>query len=146
MEWRSAVQCKENTALLREGDELSLRGTNCKVYRLPEFWQPIFVVWLDGLNGHNRHNGLFRHNGHDGIFRHDGLNAVGVEMKKASHLTGFYSCGGRTRTCDLQVMSLASYQLLHSAIFPTKKGGPLISECKGTAFFANYQTFICFSS
>ena len=26
------------------------------------------------------------------------------------------SCGGRTRTCDLQVMSLASYQLLHSAI------------------------------
>ena len=25
-------------------------------------------------------------------------------------------CGGRTRTCDLQVMSLASYQLLHSAI------------------------------
>ena len=57
-----------------------------------------------------------------------------------------YSCGGRTRTCDLQVMSLASYQLLHSAIFPTKKGGPLMSECKGTAFFANYQTFICFSS
>ena len=30
---------------------------------------------------------------------------------------GRYSCGGRTRTCDLQVMSLASYQLLHSAIF-----------------------------
>ena len=28
----------------------------------------------------------------------------------------FISCGGRTRTCDLQVMSLASYQLLHSAI------------------------------
>ena len=27
------------------------------------------------------------------------------------------SCGGRIRTCDLQVMSLASYQLLHSAIF-----------------------------
>ena len=26
------------------------------------------------------------------------------------------SCGGRTRTCDLQVMSLASYQLLHSAM------------------------------
>ena len=25
-------------------------------------------------------------------------------------------CGGRTRTCDLQVMSLASYQLLHSAM------------------------------
>ena len=29
-----------------------------------------------------------------------------------------YSCGGKTRTCDLQVMSLASYQLLHSAILP----------------------------
>ena len=28
----------------------------------------------------------------------------------------FRCCGGRTRTCDLQVMSLASYQLLHSAI------------------------------
>ena len=27
-----------------------------------------------------------------------------------------YSCGGRIRTCDLQVMSLASYQLLHSAM------------------------------
>ena len=30
---------------------------------------------------------------------------------------GRYSCGGRIRTCDLQVMSLASYQLLHSAMF-----------------------------
>ena len=38
------------------------------------------------------------------------------------------SCGGRTRTCDLQVMSLASYQLLHSAMLF------LICECKGTAF------------
>ena len=28
-------------------------------------------------------------------------------------------CGGRTRTCDLQVMSLASYQLLHTAILST---------------------------
>lgn len=35
-------------------------------------------------------------------------------------LTNFlpdHCCGGRTRTCDLQVMSLASYQLLHSAIY-----------------------------
>ena len=38
------------------------------------------------------------------------------------------SCGGRIRTCDLQVMSLASYQLLHSAMLF------LICECKGTAF------------
>ena len=28
----------------------------------------------------------------------------------------FLSCGGPTRTNDLQVMSLASYQLLHSAM------------------------------
>ena len=28
----------------------------------------------------------------------------------------FFSCGGPTRTDDLQVMSLASYQLLHSAM------------------------------
>ncbi len=27
----------------------------------------------------------------------------------------------RTRTCDLQVMSLASYQLLHSAIISSKR-------------------------
>ena len=31
--------------------------------------------------------------------------------------TPLISCGGRIRTCDLQVMSLASYQLLHSAMF-----------------------------
>ena len=31
-------------------------------------------------------------------------------------ICAFISCGGRTRTCDLQVMSLASYQLLHSAM------------------------------
>ena len=31
-------------------------------------------------------------------------------------LTFYFSCGGSTRTNDLQVMSLASYQLLHSAI------------------------------
>ena len=31
--------------------------------------------------------------------------------------SGCCSCGGRIRTCDLQVMSLASYQLLHSAMF-----------------------------
>ena len=38
------------------------------------------------------------------------------------------SCGGRIRTCDLQVMSLASYQLLHSAMF-------FLSGCKGTTIF-----------
>ena len=35
---------------------------------------------------------------------------------------------------DLQVMSLASYQLLHSAIF-------LICGCKGTAIFRDIQIF-----
>ena len=39
------------------------------------------------------------------------------------------SCGGRIRTCDLQVMSLASYQLLHSAMLF------FLSGCKGTNFF-----------
>ena len=29
----------------------------------------------------------------------------------------FNGCGGRTRTCDLRVMSPTSYQLLYSAIF-----------------------------
>lgn len=29
----------------------------------------------------------------------------------------FMSCGDPTRTDDLQVMSLASYQLLHSAMY-----------------------------
>ena len=46
-------------------------------------------------------------------------------------------CGGRTRTCDLQVMSLASYQLLHSAMF-------LICGCKGTAFRRTVQVFCPF--
>ena len=41
------------------------------------------------------------------------------------------SCGGPTRTNDLQVMSLASYQLLHPAMF---------SECKGKAKIRIEQT------
>ena len=50
-------------------------------------------------------------------------NCVRVyKQKKSESLStlafGRYSCGGKTRTCDLQVMSLASYQLLHSAILP----------------------------
>ena len=50
--------------------------------------------------------------------------------KKASSNKGqaLFSCGGPTRTGDLQVMSLASYQLLHPAMF-------LVCECKGRAFF-----------
>ncbi len=36
-------------------------------------------------------------------------------------LDDFVSCGGPTRTNDLQVMSLASYQLLHSAMLPVKQ-------------------------
>ncbi len=38
-----------------------------------------------------------------------------VELIEKS-ISPTFSCGGRIRTCDLQVMSLASYQLLHSAI------------------------------
>ena len=40
--------------------------------------------------------------------------------------SGFCSCGGRIRTCDLQVMSLASYQLLHSAMFSRFAGAKVI--------------------
>ena len=49
------------------------------------------------------------------------------------------SCGGRTRTCDLQVMSLASYQLLHSAMLLFR-----FCECKGTKFFWFHKTSIIF--
>ena len=50
------------------------------------------------------------------------LKSVRNENRKTSEVLiindfGRYSCGGRIRTCDLQVMSLASYQLLHSAMF-----------------------------
>ena len=37
-------------------------------------------------------------------------------MLNYNFLPDLHGCGGKTRTCDLQVMSLASYQLLHSAI------------------------------
>ena len=40
-------------------------------------------------------------------------------MLKNNFLPDLHCCGGKTRTCDLQVMSLASYQLLHSAILTT---------------------------
>ena len=60
------------------------------------------------------------------------------------------SCGGRTRTCDLQVMSLASYQLLHSAILTicviqnVVVMSLLNCECKGMAFLLNLQMFWLF--
>ena len=37
-------------------------------------------------------------------------------MKKPARGAGFFISGDRTRTCDLEVMSLASYQLLHPAV------------------------------
>ena len=40
-------------------------------------------------------------------------------MLKYNFLPDLHGCGGKTRTCDLQVMSLASYQLLHTAILST---------------------------
>ena len=46
---------------------------------------------------------------------------VGEGREKEKSLTSTVrlecSCGDTTRTCDLQVMSLASYQLLHSAMY-----------------------------
>ena len=56
--------------------------------------------------------------------------------------TAFCCCGGPTRTGDLQVMSLASYQLLHSAMFVYRAFGLFpVCECKVTAFLAVCQTF-----
>ena len=52
--------------------------------------------------------------------------------KVVAHGIRLNSCGGRTRTCDLQVMSLASYQLLHSAML---NASFLNCECKGTSLF-----------
>ena len=56
------------------------------------------------------------------------------------------SCGGKTRTCDLQVMSLASYQLLHSAILTIANRLTievfLNCECKGMTFWWNLQMFL----
>ena len=43
------------------------------------------------------------------------------------------SCGGPTRTGDLQVMSLASYQLLHPAMLFSS--APFQKRCKGRDFF-----------
>ena len=43
-----------------------------------------------------------------------------VEIPLCKGNSTILCCGGRTRTCDLQVMSLASYQLLHSAILTIK--------------------------
>ena len=56
---------------------------------------------------------------------------------KKKQPSGCCSCGGRIRTCDLQVMSLASYQLLHSAmlILPDFAGDFFKSAAKVQLFF-----------
>lgn len=70
---------------------------------------------------------------------------LGRKIKKAKNLIAkilrLKCCGDPTRTDDLQVMSLASYQLLHSAfsgevfdLFP-------VCECKGIAFGYSDQMF-----
>ena len=58
-----------------------------------------------------------------------------------------FSCGCRTRTCDLQVMSLASYQLLQPAILikinsSMNRGAFLNCECKGSGLLRNRQRII----
>ena len=61
-----------------------------------------------------------------------------VEIPLYKGISTICSCGGRTRTCDLQVMSLASYQLLHSAILTIvirfAIEAFLNCECKGMTF------------
>ena len=61
------------------------------------------------------------------------MNNVYIIQKKET-LRLLSGCGSPTRTNDLQVMSLASYQLLHPAIF-------LFCECKGTSISWNGQMF-----
>ena len=61
-----------------------------------------------------------------------------VEVPLYKGISTICSCGGRTRTCDLQVMRLASYQLLHSAILTIAIRLTievfLNCECKGMTF------------
>ena len=59
----------------------------------------------------------------------------------------FCCCGCRTRTCDLQVMSLASYQLLQPAMLiknnsSMNRGAFLNCECKGSGLLRNCQRII----
>ena len=59
------------------------------------------------------------------LHQHDTCSSVGEgggegrgkEKSLTSTVRLECSCGDTTRTCDLQVMSLASYQLLHSAMY-----------------------------
>ena len=57
--------------------------------------------------------------------------------KASTEVDALFSCGGPTRTGDLQVMSLASYQLLHSAIISIRFSSRL--RCKGRHFFVHRQ-------
>ena len=62
-------------------------------------------------------------------------------------ISKLWSCGCRTRTCDLQVMSLASYQLLQPAMLiknnsSMNRGAFLNCECKGSGLLRNYQRII----
>ena len=59
--------------------------------------------------------------------------------KAPTEVDALFSCGGPTRTGDLQVMSLASYQLLHSAIISIGVSSRL--RCKGRNFFFRLQVF-----
>ena len=74
------------------------------------------------------------------------MSQICLGLKRKNDITRYLrtcyvvmSCGGRTRTCDLQVMSLASYQLLHSAMLIICAF--LDCECKGMKFLGNCKTF-----
>ena len=56
-------------------------------------------------------------------------------------MCSFFSCGGKTRTCDLQVMSLASYQLLHSAILTMIKQAFPVLRVQRYDYFSRYANF-----
>ena len=45
------------------------------------------------------------------------LSIIIIKKQTPKRRLFFYGCGGRTRTCDLRVMSPTSFQLLYPAIF-----------------------------
>ena len=72
---------------------------------------------------------------------------VGEGREKEKSLTSTVrlecSCGDTTRTCDLQVMSLASYQLLHSAMYLLIIGRSLMFQKRMQRYgeFLRYANF-----
>ena len=114
-----------------------------------EFWIIMVIIimnyelWILNYNGN--------HNYELWIMNSELILVFGGHEKSLENLllsiSKLWSCGCRTRTCDLQVMSLASYQLLQPAILiknnsSMNRGASLNCECKGSGLLRNYQRII----